>query len=405
MTSIMPAPRLRGEPNIVGDSQYVPASTRSIEHLATPALLLDESRMTRNIARLRGGLAGLGVNLRPHLKTAKSLDVARRVMDGPAGPATVSTLREAEQFAEGGVRDILYAVGIAPGKLERVTALRRRGVDLSVVVDSLDAAHAVAKQSRISRDPIPTLIEIDSDGHRAGVSRGAAGQLVTIGRVLHEGGALLRGVMTHAGESYACDTVEAISAMAERERAEAVACAAVLRDAGLPAPVVSVGSTPTAHFARDLSGVTEVRAGVFVFFDLVMAGLNVCAVDDIALSVLATVIGHQPDKGWILVDAGWMAMSRDRGTASQKLDQGYGVVCDVDGVPYPDLIMVQANQEQGILALRSGADAQLPQLPIGSLVRILPNHACPTAAQHDYYTVIRTGSREVLDQWSRFRGW
>jgi D-serine deaminase-like pyridoxal phosphate-dependent protein len=81
------------------------------------------------------------------------------------------------------------------------------------------------------------------------------------------------------------------------------------------------------------------------------------------------------------------------------------VVCDVDGVPYPDLIMVQANQEQGILALRSGADAQLPQLPIGSLVRILPNHACPTAAQHDHYTVIRTGSREVLDQWSRFRGW
>jgi D-serine deaminase-like pyridoxal phosphate-dependent protein len=215
----------------------------------------------------------------------------------------------------------------------------------------------------------------------------------------------LRGVMTHAGESYGCDTVEAISAMAERERSEAVACAAVLRDAGLPAPVVSVGSTPTAHFARDLSGVTEVRAGVFVFFDLVMAGLNVCTIDDIALSVLATVIGHQPDKGWILVDAGWMAMSRDRGTASQKLDQGYGVVCDVDGVPYPDLIMVQANQEQGILALRSGADAQLPRLPIGSLVRILPNHACPTAAQHDHYTVIRTGSHEILDHWSRFRGW
>ncbi|WNC95136.1 DSD1 family PLP-dependent enzyme [Paraburkholderia sp. FT54] len=361
--------------------------------------------MVRNIARLRGRLAGHGVNLRPHLKTGKSLDVARRVMDGPGGPITVSTLREAEQFAEGGVRDILYAVGIAPAKLERVTALRRRGVDLSVVVDSLDAAHAVAQQSRISRDPIPTLIEIDSDGHRAGVSRAAAGQLIAIGRALHEGGASLRGVMTHAGESYSCDTVDAIVAMAERERAEAVGCAAVLRDAGLPAPVVSVGSTPTAHFARDLSGVTEVRAGVFVFFDLVMAGLNVCAVDDIALSVLATVIGHQSDKGWILVDAGWMAMSRDRGTASQKIDQGYGIVCDVDGVPYPDLIMAGANQEQGILALRDGSAAQLPQLPIGSQVRILPNHACPTAAQHDYYTVVRTGSREILDKWSRFRGW
>lgn len=214
----------------------------------------------------------LGVNLRPHLKTVKSLEVARRVMDGPTGPATVSMLREPEQFAEGGVRGVLYAVGIAAGKLQRVTALRRRGVDLSVVIDSLDAGHAVAKHSRISRDPIPTLIEIDSDGHRAGVRREAAGNWLTIGRVLHEGGALLRGVMPHAGESYACDTVEAISAMAERERAEAVACAAVLRDAALPALVVSVGSTPTAHFARDLSGVTEVRAGVFVSFDLVMAG-------------------------------------------------------------------------------------------------------------------------------------
>jgi D-serine deaminase-like pyridoxal phosphate-dependent protein len=145
MTSIMPASRLRGEPNTIGDSQSVSVSTRSIEDLATPALLLDENRMARNIARLRGGLAGLGVNLRPHLKTAKSLEIARRIMNGPAGPATVSTLREAELFAEGGVRDILYAVGIAPGKLERVTALRRRGVDLSVVVDSPDAAHAVAK--------------------------------------------------------------------------------------------------------------------------------------------------------------------------------------------------------------------------------------------------------------------
>jgi D-serine deaminase-like pyridoxal phosphate-dependent protein len=144
---------------------------------------------------------------------------------------------------------------------------------------------------------------------------------------------------------------------------------------------------------------------VFVFFDLVMAGLQVCAVDDIAVSVLATVIGHQASKGWILVDAGWMAMSRDRGTASQRIDQGYGVVCSVDGVPHPDLIMVQANQEQGIIAVRSGSGASLPELPIGSLVRILPNHACATAAQHANYELIRTGSRKIAAQWPRFRGW
>jgi D-serine deaminase-like pyridoxal phosphate-dependent protein len=398
--------RISMDPSQPGNSSESPAAkSRVVESLSTPALLLDENCMMRNIKRLRTRLAEHGVILRPHLKTPKSIEVARRVMDGPGGPATVSTLLEAEQFAASGVRDILYGVGVVPSKLERVTSLRRQGIDLSVVVDNVDAARAVAEHSRRTNDRIPTLIEIDSDGHRAGVRLEDTVNLLTIGNTLHDGGAQLRGVMTHAGESYACRSVKEIVAIAERERAAAVGCATVLRDAGLPAPVVSVGSTPTAHFAADLTGVTEVRAGVFVFFDLVMAGLEVCTVDDIALSVLATVIGHQADKGWILVDAGWMAMSRDRGTASQRVDQGYGVVCSLDGVPYPDLIVVQANQEQGIIAVRSGSGAALPQLPIGSLVRVLPNHACATAAQHANYELIRTGSPEIVAQWPRFSGW
>ena len=156
-----------------------------------------------------------------------------------------------------------------------------------------------------------------------------------------------------------------------------------LRAAGLPCPIVSVGSTPTALSAEDLSGVTEVRAGVYVFFDLFMAGVGVCTLDDIALSVLTTVIGHQPDKGWAIVDAGWMAMSRDRGTQSQRIDQGYGVVCSADGVPIDDYVMTGANQEHGIVARRGGgADAAIDKrFPIGTLLRVLPNHACATGAQ------------------------
>jgi D-serine deaminase-like pyridoxal phosphate-dependent protein len=383
----------------------VERDARSVGSLETPALLLDESRMAHNIARLRNRLGAFGVTLRPHLKTPKSVEVARRVMESREGPAAVSTLQEAEQFASAGVRDILYCVGIAPSRLDRVSALRREGIDLSLVVDNLDAARAVARHSRASGEPIPTLIEIDSDGHRAGVRADDTANLIAIGRAVHEGGAALRGVMTHAGESYSCRSVAEIEAIAERERSAAVGCATALRAAGLPSPVVSVGSTPTAHFARDLTGVTEVRAGVFMFFDLVMAGIGVCTLDDIAVSVLATVIGHQPDKGWILVDAGWMAMSRDRGTATQRVDQGYGIVCDVDGVPYPDLVMHAANQEQGIIAVRSGSTVAVPQLPVGSLVRILPNHACATAAQHDRYEVIDSATRKIVAQWPRFRGW
>jgi D-serine deaminase-like pyridoxal phosphate-dependent protein len=375
-----------------------------IENLPTPCLLLDPIRMQRNIDRLKAHLNRLGVNLRPHLKTCKSLEIARLLMPTPAGPATVSTLQEAEQFAAAGVRDLLYAVGIAPNKLARVLDLRRAGVDLSVILDSPEQAQAVAAASREARKCIPALIEIDSDGHRAGLRPGDP-RLLEIGRILHEGGAELRGIMTHAGGSYDHPGAEALTAAAEQERAAVVQSAAALRDAGLPCPVVSVGSTPTAHFARDLTGVTEVRAGVYVFHDLVMAGLGVCNLDDIAISVLATVIGHQPEKGWILTDAGWMAMSRDRGTANQPVDQGYGLVCDFQGQIYPDLLLTKATQEHGALALREGSIETLPDLPVGALVRLLPNHACATAAQHDRYHLLGEDGKRITAVWPRFGGW
>jgi D-serine deaminase-like pyridoxal phosphate-dependent protein len=380
------------------------AKPATLRELDTPCLVLDRDRMEGNIARLRGRLARFDVALRPHLKTAKSVEVARAVMSSPAGPATVSTLQEAALFAAAGVRDMIYAVGIAPAKLARVLELRAEGVDLAVVLDTVEQAEAVAAASRRAGVKIPALIEIDCDGHRSGVQPTDAARLLAIGRAL-DGPAELRGVLTHAGGSYAARSAAALQQCAEAERRGVVDAAAILREAGLPCPVVSVGSTPTAHHVTDLTGVTEVRAGVFVFFDLVMAGVGVCAIEDIALSVLATVIGHQREKGWILIDAGWMAMSQDRGTARQAVNQGYGLVCDIAGVPYRDVILADANQEHGVIALRPGADAALPKLAIGDRVRILPNHACSTAAQHRSYHVVRGGSDRVEAEWPRFGGW
>jgi D-serine deaminase-like pyridoxal phosphate-dependent protein len=375
----------------------------SIKALPTPALLLNAERVRRNITRLKSHLLNLGVPLRPHLKTAKCAEVARMVMTTEAGPATVSTLREAEQFAAAGVRDLFYAVGIGPDKLPRVLALRETGVDLSIVLDSLEQAHAVVAACKDTKTRIPVLIEIDVDDQRAGL-RAADPRVIEIGRVLVQGGAELRGVMTHSGGSYNQAGAEALRAAAEAERSAIVSAAQTLRRADLPCAVVSVGSTPTALFARDLSGVTEVRAGVFVFFDLVMAGLGVCNIDDIAMSVLATVIGHQNAKGWILIDAGWTALSQDRGTAHQALDQGYGLVCDLAGVPFPDLIVTRVNQEHGIVSLRPRSAARLPDIPIGTRLRILPNHACATATQFDRYHVLNE-TDEVTDIWPRFSGW
>ncbi|APT34327.1 D-threo-3-hydroxyaspartate dehydratase [Methylobacterium phyllosphaerae] len=388
---------------MIGDTAVSPGGG-GFDGLETPCLLLDADILQANVDRMRRHLDGLGVTLRPHLKTAKSLEVARRAMAGPAGPATVSTLREAEYFAEGGVRDVIYAVGIAPQKLDRVGAIRQRwGADLAIVLDSAAQAEAVAAWSRRSGDALPVLIEVDADGHRSGVGPRDAETLVAIGRAVADG-ASLRGVLLHAGDSYGLSDPAALRRAAEAERVAAVAAAEILRGAGLPCPVVSVGSTPTARYAETLAGVTEVRAGVFMIGDLFQAGVGSCTIDDIALTVLATVIGHQRDKGWIITDAGWMALSRDRGTARQAVDQGYGLACDIAGRPYPDLIVRDANQEHGIVAVRKGAAAGLPDLPVGARLRILPNHACATGAQHDSYHVVADG-RLSGEIWPRINGW
>jgi len=376
---------------------------QTLAQLETPALLLDAAQMERNIARMRAHLQPLGVTFRPHVKTHKSIDVARRMMATTQGPITVSTLLEADYFSAHGVTDILYAVCIAPNKFDHVAALQARGVKLTLILDSLETARLLVDRARSHAQRFDLLIEIDSDGHRSGLPPDAP-QVVEIARYLADAGIVVHGVMTHAGSSYDCRSNDALRAMAEQERAAVVHAAERLRASGIACPVVSVGSTPTALFAHDLHGVTEVRAGVFVFFDLVMAGIGVCRVDEIALSVLATVIGHRADKGWTLLDAGWMAMSRDRGTAGQPTDQGYGLVCDRDGRPLDDLMLVGANQEHGIVAHRSGKVDGVRHLPVGTQLRILPNHACSTAAQYRQYHVL--GPHGSVDAtWPRFSGW
>jgi D-serine deaminase-like pyridoxal phosphate-dependent protein len=372
---------------------------RSIHDLPTPALILDRSRLKRNAARMRAKVATLGVTLRPHVKTSKSINVLKALSDGADLPITVSTLAEARHFFAHGVTDILYAVGIAPVKLPEVADLIRAGCNLRVILDTFEAADTVREFVETQGLQIEALIEIDSDGHRAGVATDDP-LLIEIGRAL---GSNLAGVMTHAGASYDCRTSTEFEAMAEQERALAVEAAERLRAAGLPSPIVSVGSTPTLHYARSLGGVTEARAGVYAFGDLVQAELGTCAIDDIAISVIASVIGHNRRHGRVLIDAGFLALSRDRGTADLPVDWGYGAVCDpVSGAIIEGVTVSSTNQEHGIITARLG-EIDFDRFPIGSRVKILPNHACATAAAYDRYFV--TDGGEIVDVWQRVNGW
>jgi len=376
--------------------------TLSLLTLDTPAALIDEARMMRNIHLMQARMDALGVRLRPHVKTSKSEAVIRRQLAAGAQGVTVSTLQEAEACFALGITDVLYAVTIAPARLERVSALRRQGCRLGILTDSLAGAQAIVAAGQRYDEVFEVWLEIDCDGHRAGLQPHDP-RLVQIAELLSAGGMRLAGVLTHAGSSYELDAPQALQALAEQERACCVAAAERLRAQGLACPQVSIGSTPTALSALDLTGVTEVRAGVYVFQDLVMHNVGICQAEDLALSVLTTVIGHQVEKGWVLVDAGWMALSRDRGTQRQRRDFGYGQVCTLDGRWLDGALLTGANQEHGIVSFAGGCPDDLEQrFPVGSRLRILPNHACATGGQFERYHAVDASG--AVTPWSRLHG-
>jgi len=376
--------------------------------LSTPALVLDRQRLAKNCAAMRDRMIAQGVALRPHLKTAKSLEVAREATGGPQGPwggaITVSTLAEARYFAAAGWRDITYAVGLAPGKLAEAAALQESGLCLTLLTDNLACVAAAAEEAAARAARFRFLIEVDCGGRRGGVDP-ESDTLIAIGQELQAAPGLdLVGVLTHAGHSYHCRGAEAIRQVAEQERAGAVRAAERLRQAGLPCETVSAGSTPTAVHSASMSGLTEMRPGVYMFFDLDQMGIGACALSDLALSVVATVIGHNPRAGRILIDAGGLALSKDT-SAAEFLDRvGYGLVCDLETLaPLADLYVAEVHQEHGLIAAATGAPPY-DLLPFGRKLRILPNHACMTAAAYPGYW-ITDGGLAVHDRWERVNGW
>lgn len=373
--------------------------------LPTPCLVLDRSKMERNLTRMRARADALGVRLRPHCKTAKSAEVARRALGGDAGPITVSTLREAQYFAENGFSDITLAVGISPSRLNQAADLLARGVDLAVTTDNAVIATEIVATAKALGVQFAVMIEVDVGEHRGGIEARAA-ELMEIAGILRDGGQEVRGILAHAGHTYGCRGADAVAEVAEAERAGAVLAAERLRQAGHACPVVSVGSTPGALFARNLDGVTEMRPGVYMFMDLFQSGVGCCGLEDIAVTVMASVTNLRPNEGSAHIDAGALALSKDRSTQAQPRDCGFGLLTDAFGRPLPGLTVEAVHQEHGRIA---GAGVDPAILPIGSRVHVLPNHVCMTAAMYDRYAVVdglSDGPKQpVVAFWDRVNGW
>jgi D-serine deaminase-like pyridoxal phosphate-dependent protein len=373
----------------------------SLLTLETPRLILDLDRLEKNCARMRARCDALGVALRPHLKTAKSVDVARIATDG-AGAITVSTLKEAEHFAGAGYRDILYAATIVPGKFAHAARIMGMGCDLVLVTDSPNVIAAASNFATEQKLGFSFLIEIDCGEHRSGLAAGSP-DIVALARAIDAAAGLrLRGVMTHAGHSYGPREPADVVPIAAAERDAAVNAATAIRAAGLPCDIVSIGSTPTVLYADHLRGATEVRAGIYMLWDLAQFSREVCRIEDIAVSVLASVIGHNRAGRSLILDAGALALSKDVGANKYLPDAGYGYVCDVHTLERLGNLSVDVvHQEHGTVAIDD--EIWFDKLPAGSLVRVLPNHACITCAAYEAFDVVRGDA--VVARFPRVNGW
>lgn len=375
-----------------------------LNEIQTPALILDKQKLQSNIDAMTRHIAARGIGLRLHLKTCKSIDVARLALKGNFGGVTVATLNEAEYFARHGIADILYGVCITPDKLERVRKLQQGGVSITVITDSLEVAWVLAGLEATPGPRLNAMVEIDCGEHRTGVSPDDP-SMIEIASCLHGSDAVeFAGVFTHAGHSYQCRSVAEIERVAEEERLSATRAVRALQARGIECREVSVGSTPTALHAPSVDGVTEVRPGVYMFNDLFQAALQSCEIGDIAVSVLSTVISHDRRRNRLLIDAGGLALSKDRSTASTSQDAGFGRLVGMSG---KDLIgefcVTDTHQEHGEVT----GEASIPfdAFPIGSRVRVLPNHACMTAAMYGCYHIVEGEDDSVMDIWPRTNGW
>ena len=371
-----------------------------LHNIKTPSLVLDAARVRRNAETMSERMKGFGATLRPHVKTHKCVEVARIQTEGGAGGITVSTLAEARAFAAHGFRDITYAVPIEPGKFDEAVELSKLCERFALITDDLDIPPLLDEAARRAGVTLDLFLKVDCGYHRCGVEPERPEALEIPRRIETAANLRFAGTLTHAGHSYHAGSREELLSTARRERDVMTEFAARLRADGIRVPTVSVGSTPTATHYDHLEGVDEARPGNYIFFDAFQAALGSCAFEDCALTVLAAVVHRDRARRKVVIDAGAVALSKDRGPVELDSACGYGRVLDLEGAE-TGLRVGSLSQEHGEVLVED--DGRLNKLSVGARVRVLANHSCLSAAQHTHYHVLE-GSR-VVDRWEIQRGW
>lgn len=371
-----------------------------LNNLKTPCLVLDVERVRRNAERISQIVLRNGVRLRPHIKTHKCVEVARIATAGHSGAVTTSTLAEVHAFAKQGFDDFTYAVPIEPGKFAEAIDVERSGAKLNLITDDAETLRLLDRAAGQAGVKMSLFLKVDCGYHRCGVEPESEEALEIPRAISNAENLHFAGILTHAGHSYHARSKDEIAMIARQERDVMVELAGKLRADGIEVPTVSIGSTPTINSIDHLDGIDEVRPGNYIFFDAFQATLGSCGFEDCALTVLAAVTHRSREHQKVIVDAGAIALSKDRGPVEFDKDCGYGRVLDVDGKEL-NLRIDSLSQEHGVMHAEDSVAFE--RLKVGTRVRILANHSCLAAAQHRYFNVLEQGS--IVDKWEIHRGW
>jgi len=329
------------------------------------------------------------------VKTHKSLEIARLQVDSSDPCVTVSTLAEAQFFSDGGFDDICWALPLAPCHLDSALDLARECSGFSVLVDHPTAVDRIQQRAAARAQQIRVWLKVDCGYHRSGVDPMSPDTHAIAASIDRSPWTELQGLLAHGGHSYGARTPAEIQSVAQEERDSTVMLSQRLRQAGIHVPAVSIGSTPTLRGCSQLSGVDEIRPGNYIFFDRSQVAIGSCTSDEIAATVLGTVISRFPARRTAIVDVGGLALSKDSGESC--LD--YGKILDIEGRELEGLRLVSLSQEHGKILAEPGYD--LPK--IHEKLRIHPNHSCLSAANFPEYHAHR--GQDVIDIWRPIRGW
>jgi D-serine deaminase-like pyridoxal phosphate-dependent protein len=348
-----------------------------VERVDTPAPIVLVDVMQRNVDRMQAFAAEHGLEVRPHVKTHKCVEIGRRQVQAGAVGITAGNVGEAEVFAAAGFDDIFLAYPVWPSgtKGSRIRRLAET-TRLRVGVDNLAAVEALATAMGDRPDRLQIVVEIDCGARRSGAPPGMAGDLALAAR---NRGLVPVGVFTYPG--HGGSNRDARAHAAQDQRTALTAAVRSLGAAGITAEVVSAGSTPTVAFSTG-SPITEIRPGEYVFCDLDNTRLGACEEDQIALFVAATVVSNWvPDQ--VILDVGTKALGRE-GSA----ERGYG------GIAGKKAVLARLNEYHGFMAVPGGESRP----GVGTAVPVVPNHVCPVVNSFEELIVTDTECT-MLERW------